>query len=157
VAYVVARANGRFEIRESVHTSKGPRARSLANFELLTDGVLNKAAGRSTRPFDPVAVLGSADRVGAPITPAARRASVPAKRSAVSGQGGAMESSDRPSRSKRQRITREGPDPGEELLELLRYVDQVSPFRADEETEPFLFPPLAALVAKRRSTRQGMP
>ena len=40
MAYVVARPRGRFEIRESVHTPKGPRARSLANFAHLTDEVL---------------------------------------------------------------------------------------------------------------------
>ena len=44
MAYVVARPKGRFEIRESVHTPKGPRARSLANFPELTDDVL------ATRP-----------------------------------------------------------------------------------------------------------
>jgi hypothetical protein len=52
MAYVVGRSAGRFEIRESVHTTKGPRARSLANFGILTDQVLAVAAGRAERPFD---------------------------------------------------------------------------------------------------------
>src|ERR1700683_3247861 len=62
MAYVVARPRGRFEIRESVHTPKGPRARSLANFERLTDEVLESARRRASRPFDPQAVLESARR-----------------------------------------------------------------------------------------------
>ncbi|MHB1711596.1 MAG: hypothetical protein ACYCV7_09360, partial [Acidimicrobiales bacterium] len=33
------RRGGRFEIRESVHTPKGSRARSLASFSLLTEEV----------------------------------------------------------------------------------------------------------------------
>ncbi len=60
MAYVVARPRGRFEIRESVHTPKGPRARSLANYELLTDEVLGTARRRATRPFDTEAVRASA-------------------------------------------------------------------------------------------------
>ncbi len=52
MTYVVARPKGRFEIRESVHTPKGPRARSLANFTQLTDEVLARPARRASRPFD---------------------------------------------------------------------------------------------------------
>ncbi len=52
MAYVVARPKGRFEIRESVHTHKGPRARSLANFARLSDEVLATARRRASRPFD---------------------------------------------------------------------------------------------------------
>ena len=43
MAYVVTRPRGRFEIRESVHTDKGPRARSLASFTELSDEVLARA------------------------------------------------------------------------------------------------------------------
>ena len=60
MAYVVARPKGRFEIRESVYTPKGPRARTLANFEELTDKVLDTARHRASRPFDPDAVRASA-------------------------------------------------------------------------------------------------
>ncbi len=56
MAYVVARPRGRFEIRESVHTPKGPRARSLANFAHLDDEVLDRARRRASRPFDTEAV-----------------------------------------------------------------------------------------------------
>src|SRR5476649_484886 len=68
MAYVVARPKGRFEIRESLHTPKGPRARSLAGFGVLTDEVLAKAARRAQRPFDLEAVLASGARAGAPST-----------------------------------------------------------------------------------------
>ena len=65
MAYVVVRPKGRFEIRESLHTPDGPRARSLAGFDVLTDGVIAKAARRAQRPFDVEAVLASARRAGA--------------------------------------------------------------------------------------------
>src|ERR1035441_3245586 len=35
MAYVVPRRDGRFEIRESVQTERGPRCRTLANFAVL--------------------------------------------------------------------------------------------------------------------------
>jgi hypothetical protein len=68
MAYVVARPKGRVEIRESQHTPDGPRARSLAGFDVLSDVVLAKAARRARRPFDSEAVLASGRRAGAPTT-----------------------------------------------------------------------------------------
>lgn len=68
MAYVVARRNGRFEVRESLHTSKGPRARSLAGFKVLTEKVLAVAAQRATRTFDRRAVIASGRRAGASVT-----------------------------------------------------------------------------------------
>jgi len=62
MAYVVTRPRGRFEIRESVHTPKGPRARSLANFASFTDEVLERARKRASRPFDAEAVRAAARR-----------------------------------------------------------------------------------------------
>jgi hypothetical protein len=52
MAFVVARRDGRFEIRESIATPAGPRARSLATFRTLTDDVLDHAEARAARPFD---------------------------------------------------------------------------------------------------------
>ena len=66
MAYVVARPRGRFEIRESVHTPKGSRARSLASFTELSDEVLGKAGQRASQPFDADAVRASAARAGVP-------------------------------------------------------------------------------------------
>jgi len=65
MAFVVARPKGRFEIRESVHTPQGPRARSLANFKELDEEVLDRARRRATRPFDTNAVRAAAARAAA--------------------------------------------------------------------------------------------
>ena len=67
MAFVARRPNGRFEIRESRHTDAGPRARTLATFQVLDDRVLAKAAAAATTPFDRADVLDSACRAGAPI------------------------------------------------------------------------------------------
>jgi len=71
MAYVVRRPAGRWEIRESVVTRDGPRARSLASFRVLDGGVLDRATARARRPFDRERVLASARRAGAPIEDAA--------------------------------------------------------------------------------------
>jgi len=68
MAYVAGRRNGRFEIRESVHTPRGPRARSLAGFSIMTDDVIARAARRATRPFDAASVIASGRRAGARVT-----------------------------------------------------------------------------------------
>ena len=66
MAYVVARRNGRFEVRESLHTPDGTRARTLASFDVLTDEILAKAAAKAERPFDVRTVLTSTNRLGLP-------------------------------------------------------------------------------------------
>lgn len=65
MAFVVVRRDGRFEIRESVATPGGPRARTLATFRELTDTVLDHAEQRATRPFDRQVVESRAYAVGA--------------------------------------------------------------------------------------------
>ncbi len=139
MAYVVARPRGRFEIRESVHTSKGPRARSLAGFTRLTDEVLATAGRRATRPFDAEAVRASAARAGAPT----HRHRSPEMRQFV-------ESSRRMARS----LERVPPptarrDPGDVLIGLLGFVARVKPFGPARAPEPLGFPPLARLRAER--------
>lgn len=67
MAFVVARPGGQWEIRESVHTPSGPRARTLATFRILTDETLDRASRAATRPFDPHQVRLSAWRAGAPV------------------------------------------------------------------------------------------
>lgn len=76
MAFVVVRSDGRFELRESVSTSRGPRARTLATFRELTDAVLDAAESRATRPFDRRAVEAKALAAGAQRDPreSARRA-----------------------------------------------------------------------------------
>ncbi len=151
MAYVVGRSNGRFEIRESVHTPKGPRARTLANFEQLTDKVLDTARLRATRPFDVDAVRASAQRASNAV--ASRRPgqgrlggiATPHRRlmrqfaQSSRRMAAALESHPRQAGS--------AADPGDALIDLLDLVAQVSAFRAPRRPEPLRFPPLARLRA----------
>ena len=146
MAYVVARPKGRFEIRESVHTPKGPRARSLANFGELDDEVLARARQRASRPFDPDAVRAAARAAAAhesqpnPIP----RHQLPETRQFVEASrrmAAALESRPRPAGSTR--------DPGDALIDLLGLVAQVGAFRPPRGPEPLRFPPLARLRAAR--------
>jgi hypothetical protein len=151
MAYVVARPRGRFEIRESLHTPKGPRARTLANFEQLTDKVLDTARLRASRPFDLDAVRASAEK--ARSVAAARRpgqgrlGGVATPRRRVLRQF--AESSRRMAAALESRPPRAGsaPDPGDALIDLLDLVAQVSDFQAPRRPEPLRFPPLARLRA----------
>jgi hypothetical protein len=157
MAYVVSRPNGRFEIRESVHTQKGPRARSLANFSLLTDDVLARAAGRATRPFDAGAVLGAARRAGAPAptaTPTTMPTGAPTTTNGPRDEPGRsrrafVTSSRRMARSLGTRPAAGRPDPGDALIDLLGFVAQITPFRPARAPEQLRFPPLARLRAER--------
>jgi hypothetical protein len=151
MAYVVARPKGRFEIRESVHTPKGPRARTLANFEQLTDKVLDTARLRASRPFDLDAVRASAEKASA--SAAARRPGrghlggvatprrLEMRRFAESSRRMAAALESRPPSAGSAR------DPGDALIDLLDLVAQVSAFRAPRRPEPLRFPPLARLRA----------
>lgn len=151
MAYVVARPKGRFEIRESVHTPRGPRARTLANFGHLTDKVLDTARLRASRPFDLDAVRASAEK--ASRTAAARRpgrgrlGSVATPRRRVMRQF--AESSRRMAAAieSRPQQAASAPDPGDALIDLLDLVAQVSAFQAPRPPEPLRFPPLARLRA----------
>jgi hypothetical protein len=152
MAYVVARPRGRFEIRESVHTPKGPRSRTLANFEQLTDKVLDTARGRASRPFDLDAVRASA--VKACNSPAARR---PGRRSLGGVATPVRQDTSRfveASRRMAGSLERVPPpaarrDPGDVLIGLLGFVAQVKPFGPARAPEPLEFPPLARLRAER--------
>lgn len=75
MAYLTQRAASRWELRESVSTDRGPRSRTLASFDRLTDDVLEHAASRATKPFDPAAIKAAARRSAVPVElPAAERA-----------------------------------------------------------------------------------
>lgn len=148
MAYVVARPKGRYEIRESVHTPKGPRARSLANFAELSDEVLDRARQRASRPFDPSAVRAAATRAAAARDTAnpTLRHRLPATRQFVEASrrmAAALESRPPPAGSTR--------DPGDALIDLLGLVAQVGAFRPPRDREPLRFPPLARLRAARAS------
>ena len=151
MAYVVARPKGRFEIRESLHTPKGPRARTLANFEQLTDKVLDTARLRASRPFDLDAVRASAEKASA--SAAARRPGRGRLGGVSTPPRGEMrrfaESSRRMAATLESRPASAGStrDPGDALIDLLGVVAQVSAFRAPRRPEPLRFPHLARLRA----------
>jgi len=65
MAYVVKRPGGRWEVRESVSTERGPRARTLASFRRLTPAVIQRAVRRASRPVTPAQIAESAERAGA--------------------------------------------------------------------------------------------
>jgi hypothetical protein len=67
MTYVVRRPGGRWEIRESVVTPRGPRARSLATFRMLSPSVLDRAEQAATTRFDRQKVVMAARRVGAVV------------------------------------------------------------------------------------------
>ena len=65
MAYLVRRSGNRVEIRESLHTPRGPRSRTLTRFRgALTPGALHEAASRATRPFDAAALVRRARALG---------------------------------------------------------------------------------------------
>jgi hypothetical protein len=68
MAYLVKRAGGRIENRESHSTPRGPRSRQRARFAgALTPAVLARAAARATRPFDARALARRARVMGIPV------------------------------------------------------------------------------------------
>jgi hypothetical protein len=142
MAYVVARRGGRYEVRESFHTSKGPRARTLAGFGVLTEEILRAAARRAQRPFESKAVIGSARRAGA-------RVQIP-----TSGANRARDRFLAGSMSMAGRLEQSPPagaraDPGTALLELLSFADMVAAAQPPRPPELLAFPTLAGLVKRR--------
>jgi hypothetical protein len=149
MAYVVARPKGRFEIRESVHTPAGPRARSLAGFDVLTDEVLAKAARRAQRPFDLEAVLASGRRARAPRTVGI------AGRDSESSRSRFVEASRRMTLALQRPPAARSLDPGAALIDLLGFADAVARSRPARPFEPLEFPPLARLVQDRRASARA--
>jgi len=145
MAYVVARPKGRFEIRESLHTAEGPRARSLAGFDVLTDAVLAKAARRAQRPFDVGAVLASGRRAGAP-------ARVGAGGEADDSRGRFVAASRRTARALQRPPDLRPVDPGAALIDLLGFVDAVTRNQPPRPPAPLEFPVLSRLVEGRRGS-----
>jgi len=147
MAYVVARPKGRFEVRESVHTPKGPRARSLVGFDVLTEEVLAAAAERAGRPFDIAAIIASAKRAGARVEKGT---------SIAQGVRGSsqrfVEASRRMALSMQQKAGSSNPtDPGAALIDLLGFTDQVTRSQPPRPFEPLAFPVLSRLVEDRRA------
>ena len=152
MAYVVIRPKGRYEIRESVNTPKGPRARSLANFARFSDEVLERARKRARRPFDREAVRAAAQQAVAqrdavePVTDAEASATVPRHEQPETQRF--VEAARRMATSLEQvREKAERRDPGEAFIDLIGVVAQIVAFRPRGRREPLRFPPLAHLRA----------
>lgn len=141
MAYVVARRNGRFEIRESLHTAEGPRSRTLAGFSVLTDDVLVAAERRAQRPFDSDAVLRSGRRAGARVQVASSGASRARDRFVAGSKNMAASLSRPPVKVGRG-------DAGAALLELLGFADMVRAGQPPRPREPLGFPVLARLAER---------
>jgi hypothetical protein len=160
MAYVAARPKGRFEVRESLHTPKGPRSRTLAGFDVLTETVLAMAAERAQRPFDAGAVVKSARRAGAPVeigVPAelpagAVAAPAMAAGSSAGDSGRFVQASRRMARSLRAEPSRRQTDPGDALIDLLGFADEVARSQPARRREALRFPVLARLLAARGAT-----
>ena len=67
MAFVVPTKSGRFELRESASTPKGPRSRTLASFRELDDAVIEKAQKRAAKALDATALRRAARKAGAPV------------------------------------------------------------------------------------------
>jgi hypothetical protein len=145
MAYVVARRGGRFEIRESFHTARGPRSRTLAGFQVLTDDVVSAAACRAQRPFDAEAVVRSGRRAGARVQVASSGASR-ARDRFLAGSKRMASALGRP------QPMSTGKDPGAALLELLSFADMVRASQPPPPVEALAFPSLARIVERRAET-----
>lgn len=67
MAFVVPARQGRFEVRESRNTPKGPRSRTLVSFRELTDDVIEKARAKASKPPGAEEMRSAARRAGAPV------------------------------------------------------------------------------------------
>jgi hypothetical protein len=67
MAFVVPTKPGRYEIRESAQTPKGPRSRTLASFRELDSGVIEEARAKAAKAIDAAELRKAARRVGAPV------------------------------------------------------------------------------------------
>jgi hypothetical protein len=67
MAFVVPTRPGRFEIRESTSTARGPRSRTLASFRELDDRVIEKARQKASGELDDEDLRRVARRAGAPV------------------------------------------------------------------------------------------
>jgi hypothetical protein len=67
MAFIVPTRAGRFEIRESRKTPRGPRSRTLATFKELTDEVIDQARERAVKSPNADDLRRLARRVGAPV------------------------------------------------------------------------------------------
>ena len=67
MAFIVSTKKGTFEIRESRSTPAGPRSRTLATFQELTDETIERARARAAKPPSADQLREAALRAGAPV------------------------------------------------------------------------------------------
>jgi len=67
MAFVVPTRPGRFEIRESHSTARGPRSKTLASFRELTDDIVETARAKAATPPSAEELRRAARRAGAPV------------------------------------------------------------------------------------------
>lgn len=67
MTFVVPTRRGRFEVRESKGTPKGPRSRTLVSFRELTDELIEKAQAKAEKPIGADELRSAARRAGAPV------------------------------------------------------------------------------------------
>jgi hypothetical protein len=79
MAFVGGRPGGRFEVRESRATPRGPRARTLATFTSLDDAVVAHVIERAEVPVDVHGLVHAARRAGAAVTVGASPADAAAR------------------------------------------------------------------------------
>jgi hypothetical protein len=142
MAFVVARRSGRFEVRESLHTAKGPRSRTLVGFDVLTGDVLAAAARRAQRPFDAEAVIRSGRRAGARVRVATSGASR-ARDRFLAGSRRMVSTVDEPPAAAARG------DAGVALMELLGFADMVRASQPPRSVEPLMFPALSHLAGQQ--------
>jgi hypothetical protein len=67
MAFVTAKSNGRFEVRESRQTPAGPRSTTLATFRVFSGDVVDQVTSRALRPVDVDRLRDGARKLGAPL------------------------------------------------------------------------------------------
>jgi hypothetical protein len=67
MAFVVATKPGRFEVRESTSTPKGPRSRTLVSFREMTPEIVERVKAKSEKPPTAAELTHLALRAGAPV------------------------------------------------------------------------------------------
>jgi hypothetical protein len=159
MAFIVPTKRGKFEIRESHSTPKGPRSRTLASFSELSDETIAKASERASAPLDAEELRASARRAGAavsgaPVDRAARqliaelgrgRAPDPALAGVLRdllAEDAAPRSAGDASHSVAEWMASSPEDRGRTLIDLLELADALP--RGGRVGKPLEFPPLVA-------------
>ncbi len=150
MAYVVRRANGSWELRESLTTPRGPRSHTLTSFRRFRPGVVARAVRAAKRPITPDEVYATLEHAGAVSSGAdeaarallaeagAGRLPSPGLRRLVLGALGDPNEHDLPGQGAGEWLTATEADRGETIRDLMRSTDRL-PL---PPPQPLAFPPL---------------